>query len=464
MAYRAFPDAGATRALVPSVRLFALGIALRTLVITALAALALRLLLTTHLYATTLVIIGVAVLVGVDLMKAVGRFGRLDRLTGSDAGHEPDIDVGQPTRWSQQIEYHQTLLDTVATALFVVEDGGRVTVANRAARRLATRDVYRLADVAAIGAAGAERLLSLAPGTRQVVTLAEGRRLFVSVAQFSTPAQPARRLIALQRIAGELDAVQVQGWQDVAQVLAHEIMNSLTPIASLSESLEALLQQSVQREHGASASAEIAGALEAIRRRSRGLMEFVERYRLLAQLPTPDLQPLRIADFLSGIERLMAGTFRERGVSYASHVAPAELSCRADARLLEQAVINLLRNALDATAGTADARVSVACEQRDGRIFLTVADSGRGIAPGEQDRIFTPFYSTKSDGSGIGLTLARQIALAHGGQLEVAARHPRGTTFELTLPGAASRPGAAGNSGPSVVKEQPLKGVVEEHP
>lgn len=244
----------------------------------------------------------------------------------------------------------------------------------------------------AIGTAGAERLLSFALGTRQIVTLAQGRRLFVSIAQFSTPAQPARRLIALQRIAGELDVVEVQGWQDVAQVLAHEMMNSLTPIASLSESLEALLLPSVERERGASAGVEIAGALEAIRRRSRGLMEFVERYRLLAQLPTPELQPVHIGDFLSGIERLMSGTFREHGVSYQTRVVPADLSCRADARLLAQAVINLLRNALEASAGAPNACISAACEERDGRIFLTIADSGRGIAPADLDRIFTPFF------------------------------------------------------------------------
>jgi signal transduction histidine kinase len=463
MTYRPLPDAGASRPLAPSARAFALGIALRTLIIAALAALALRLLLTTHLFATALVIIGVAALVGADLMKAVGR---LDRYTGAS---RPAGDSHEVTDWPQQVEYRQTLLDTVAAALFVVEDGGRVTLANRAARRLASREVYRLADVAAIGAAGAERLLALAPGTRQIVTLAEGRRLFVSVAQFSAPSQLPRRLIALQRIAGELDAVEVQGWQDVAQVLAHEMMNSLTPIASLSESLEALLQQRqqgqphpsqspTQLERSSSASAEISGALEAIRRRSRGLMEFVERYRLLAQLPTPELQPVRLGDFLSGIERLMAGTFREHGVSYQSRVVPADLSCRADARLLEQAVINLLRNALEATAGAPEARIGIACEQRDGRIFLTVADSGRGIAPGDQDRIFMPFYSTKSGGSGIGLTLARQVALAHGGQLEVSAQHPRGTTFELMLPGAA------GNSAPGVIKRQPLESVVEKPP
>lgn len=426
----------------PGSNALTLALVMRAAVVAALIWLAVRLLLTTQLYATTLVVVCLAAWVSADLVKAATRRQRdHDAQRGRSTARLAPLPLEERAGLQQQIDYRQALLDTVAAALIVVDDGGRVVLINHAALRLAAEDVHRLEQIAAIGPAGARRLLALAPGTRQVVPMADERQMFVSVSRFSAPDQAARRLICLQRIAGELDAVEVKAWQDMVHVLAHEMMNSLTPISSLSESLELLMQARQPTEAAAGAGThvawtndDVAGALEAIKRRSRGLMDFVERYRQFAELPAPALQRLSLADLISGIERLLAETFRERHITYRSRVPPPDLHCCADGRLLEQAMINLLRNAVEAVSGTVDPLIEVCCRQQDGQIVLTVADNGRGLPPAARDRIFVPFFTTKKDGSGIGLSVARQVALAHGGQLDAWPNQPRGTVFALLLP------------------------------
>jgi C4-dicarboxylate-specific signal transduction histidine kinase len=256
----------------------------------------------------------------------------------------------------------------------------------------------------------------------------------------------------------------------MASVLAHEIMNSLTAISSLSESLSLMLQEG--------AGAEVAGALESIQRRSLGLLDFVERYRMIMDMPAPRMQPLRVEELLAGIEHLLGPSFKERGVLFTRSVEPPQLTCRADPRLLEQALINLLKNSVEALGGTAQPRIDVAVRQREGLLVMTVADNGRGLpelgeaesAGSESARLVSakvdfarpesaraatagvesarpeladtatagrnsvPVFTTKAAGSGIGLHLVRKIALSHGGQLEAQRNQPRGSIFTLTLP------------------------------
>jgi two-component system, NtrC family, nitrogen regulation sensor histidine kinase NtrY len=410
---------------------FAFVVALRALGIGALAFVAARLLTTTHYYATALLAIGTAVLLSFGIAKVIGRVIRHN-------SRDSELATWSASRTDreQQLEYLQALLDTARPALLVAADDGRVTLANRAARDLAARPVSHLAQIPALGPSVAKHLLLLEAGSRDVITGADGRQMFASVTRFSASGHEPRRLIALQPIAGELDAVELKAWQDMAHVLAHEMMNSLTPIASLSESLESLL---AREEIGdlrtrAPLSAEVAGSLEAIKRRSRGLMDFVERYRAFADLPLPRPERVSVAPFLQGIARLLESALTNRGIDLRTSVDPQDLTVDADPHLLEQAIINLIRNAADAVASQDPRRIRVSSRLQDGWAIFEVADSGCGIPESERDQVFIPFYTTKPGGSGIGLSLARKIALSHRGRLNVRANTPNGSVFVLELP------------------------------
>ncbi|MEP7311743.1 MAG: ATP-binding protein [Pseudomonadota bacterium] len=428
---------------------FIVAVLLRALLLGVLTFVVMQLLVTTHLYATTLVVFGVAALIVADLVRVVSRADRtverfLAALSADSVETAPRNAAGlgrlsvpferaaaslQAVRATQsrRSEYLQSLLDTVPAGLLVLHTDNRVTLANRAAHRLALEPAQTLQSIEALGADAARAIAGLVPGTHQILRLASGVQVLASAGQFQTPGGMPERLIALQRLSGELDAVELKAWDDMVRVLAHEMMNSLTPIASLSESLDALLREGGHTE-------EVASALEAIKRRSLGLMSFVDRYRKLAELPHPALQNVSLHNLLDGIGRLMTANFSGRQVSFASRVEPADLAARLDPELLEQALINLLRNAVDAVAGVADARIEIRCWRENARLYIAVVDNGRGLTRDERDQIFVPFFTTKAGGSGIGLNLARRIALAHGGLLSVADNTPQGSVFTLAIP------------------------------
>ena len=146
-----------------------------------------------------------------------------------------------------------------------------------------------------------------------------------------------------------------------------------------------------------------------------------------------------MADFIHRIGQLMRPTLQARGVAYSSHVEPPDLALRADGGLLEQALINLIHNATEALANAPDPSIEVRCQVRDEYCAISVTDNGKGLESGLLEHIFVPFFTTKPGGSGIGLSLARQIAHAHGGQLEAASNVPRGAVFTLSIPVASER-------------------------
>lgn len=323
----------------------------------------------------------------------------------------------------QQLDRALALLDAVTVALFALGPDGRIRFANRAARDLAGEGA-RLED--SLGGPAAAEILALPVGGRRIVALPDGRSMLVWVGAVATPDGGPQRLVSIQAVVGELDAVQVGAWHAMTRVLAHEMMNSLTPVASLAESLARMV--------GEDRRPAVSGAADTIARQSRHLIDFVERYRAIADLPAPAFAPLDLTTFLTDIEALVAAQLRARAIAFTAALPIAAVPLQADAGLLRQALLNLLRNAGDAVAAAGGGAVRFACMPEAGEVRFEVQDDGPGIPAERIEEIFVPFYTTKEGGAGIGLALARQIALAHGGRLAAEPNDGRGMTFVLTLP------------------------------
>jgi two-component system, NtrC family, nitrogen regulation sensor histidine kinase NtrY len=376
-------------------------------------ALLFRLLTETRHFASAFVLAAAAALLLVDMVRVALRSREVDRVSPA---------IEERAR-AQQLDQALALLDAVTVALFALGPDGRIRFANRAARALAG-EVARLED--ALDRPAAAEILALPVGGRRIVALSDGRSMLVWVGAVATPDGGPQRLVSLQAVAGELDAVQVGAWHAMTRVLAHEMMNALTPVASLAES--------VARMTGGDTRPAVSGAADTIARQSRHLIDFVERYRAIADLPAPAFAPLDLVTFLADIEALGRAQVRGRGIVFSAALPVAAVPVKADAGLLRQALLNLLRNAGDAVAGAGGGAIRFACAVTRGELRFAVHDDGPGIPPERMEEIFVPFFTTKEGGAGIGLALAHQIALAHGGRLTAAPNDDRGMTFILSIP------------------------------
>ena len=209
-----------------------------------------------------------------------------------------------------------------------------------------------------------------------------------------------------------VEEAEAAAWQKLISVLTHEIMNSIAPIISLSETLA---EREMDKEEESEEYKIMKQAMEAIHRRSVGLLSFVENYRKLTRLPQPVMQPIALKSLLKSLQQLTSSY----GIAFSFNVYPEQLILNADKGMVEQLLLNLLKNAKEACEGIENPAISVIAEKVGNIIKISVSDNGQCIVPEARDKIFIPFYSTKAKGSGIGLSLCKQIVLRHGGKISL---------------------------------------------
>ena len=217
---------------------------------------------------------------------------------------------------------------------------------------------------------------------------------------------------------------ETEAWQKLIRVLTHEIMNSIAPIISLSETVteRAELNGMNERDY-----AIMLQAIQTIHRRSKGLLDFIENYRKLTRIPTPAMRIFLVSALFDDLQKLVPMD----GVNVVYSIRPSELRLYADRGMIEQVLINLLKNAVEACGDSIRPEVRVEAFRQDGIPVITVSDNGSGIVPEALDKVFVPFFTTKPKGSGIGLSVCRQIMNRHGGNIMVASEIEKGTTFTL---------------------------------
>lgn len=313
-----------------------------------------------------------------------------------------------------KVRFAEALVDGAPVALLLVEQDGRVHLTNKAARRLFGHETPCPAEaLVRYGHDFADAVVRTAPGPARLAHLALGglpQRVAIDVTLLEAPGSAPRRIVACKVIQAELDGAELAAQVDLVRVLTHEIMNSLTPVTSLAQLVAAAMA-----DDGADlADARLAAA--ALARRAGELERFVGSYRQFSEAPVIAADAVDLVELLDEVARLFSASAAGAGATLALTVAPALTALRGDRGLLSQVLLNLLKNAGEAAAPTASITVT-ATPTEDGQVRLVVQDDGPGIPPSLVHDVFLPFFTTKTEGTGIGLSFARQVVLLHGGQI-----------------------------------------------
>ena len=332
----------------------------------------------------------------------------------------------------ERCQYYETLLNTVDTCMLVIDISGKIHWMNHASsRELGTHASQSIHDLSVLNPDLPLLLLSLKPGDIKTIKVTEdnrSRELAMSVTEYSAKGTDLR-LINIRNIGSVLEANEMEAWQKLIRVLTHEIMNSIAPIISLSDTLSerAATNGFNEKDFGI-----MQQAMHTIHRRSKGLLTFVENYRKLSRIAPPQRTAVTVGELLDDMKKL----YPSDPILYTYNSDCRDLSIMIDRPQIEQTLINLIKNATEACCEKELAAIAIQCshDRQKQQIVLSVSDNGCGILPEVQDKIFVPFFSTKQKGSGIGLNLCKQIARLHGGNIAVSSTPGIGTTFTMHLP------------------------------
>ncbi|MDR1814996.1 MAG: HAMP domain-containing histidine kinase [Tannerella sp.] len=335
---------------------------------------------------------------------------------------------------SEQI-FYDLLLNRIDFGVIVVEGKGDILWLNKWITDLFVSPYpKRLADFAKLAPELPEILENIIPNETKLLSINNIQVAATAIYFYSE--NKRLKVISLKNVKAVLEESENDAWRKLIRVLTHEMMNSLTPIISLSETFSEenpdMLQTPVLEDSFDTPDdggfQMMKRAMQTIHRRSKGLVTFVSNYRKLAQIPQPVKAPFDAIDWIEDISRLLAPD----GYRFVYSVNPPKLIINADRALLEQALINLIRNACESSAQQPDVNVEI---ERDGynRLYIRVKDTGDGILPEVMDRIFVPFFTTKPSGSGIGLSICRQIVKLHGGTISVYSQSGEGSCFTIVI-------------------------------
>jgi nitrogen fixation/metabolism regulation signal transduction histidine kinase len=361
----------------------------------------------------------------------------------------------QEIRAEKEAQYHylKTIVQHIAIGLIVLDENEDVQLINNSAKKLLnTNDLANLKQLSAELSAFVAYIRQPESTERELIKL-RGNDQILHLAVRTTSVKlmgDTFRIISIQDIQSELEEKEMEAWQNLIRVLTHEIINSVTPIASLASTIDEdlsfhltnLNEQAknlageahyiVPKEQFQESVEEVHYAIKTIQRRSEGLIRFVKDFRSLTKVPMPNLQSLDFKDIANSILFLLKEEFKKNQIQFELRVEPANLQVIADPQLLEQVLINLLKNACHAVEGKAVKKIALSAHLDSmSKVVVEIEDNGSGISEEAMKNIFIPFFTTKKTGSGIGLSLSRQVMRLHGGSISVQSELGIGTTFTL---------------------------------
>jgi signal transduction histidine kinase len=315
---------------------------------------------------------------------------------------------------------------------------GDVELLNNAAKKLLK--IHRLGNIKELESVCsrlAEKLAIISAGDKDLVRLQLGDDL-LQLSIYATGFILRRQqltLVAMQNIQHELDEKEMISWQNLIRVLTHEIMNSITPIASLASTAQGLLKDNRECQVPESMNEvidDVRHAVNTIEKRSNGLLNFIENYRKLTRIPQPAFKVVQVKDLFDRVEYLLKDQCEQSAIKFKKMIDPESLTITADPALIEQVLINLCKNSIEAVNSIVKPKIKLkATTDGRGNPVIKVSDNGKGVTDEVIERIFIPFFTTKPQGSGIGLSLSRQIVRLHKATIAVSSRPNEKTVFKL---------------------------------
>lgn len=333
--------------------------------------------------------------------------------------------------------FFKNIVMHVGIGLIVFKEDGTIEIFNSAARKLLRLNrAEKISDLKEVSDTLVHVFEKLKTGGRELVRLKIGEELVqLSVYAIELNLRGENvKLISIQNIQSELEEKEMEAWQNLVRVLTHEIMNSVTPISSLAGIVEEELKPHVNAEHPAALSkdqlADIHLSLQTISKRSEGLIHFVKEFRSLTAIPKPRPVQIEVRCLFDELTILHKRDLADRDIQLITSVYPEDLTLSADKNMIEQVMINLIRNAIQSFEDQHEKRIEIkAYVNEKSRPVIAIKDNGTGIDPEAMEKIFIPFFTTKKTGSGIGLSLSRQIMRQHQGTLTVKSTVGKGTEF-----------------------------------
>lgn len=338
-------------------------------------------------------------------------------------------------------QYFRSVFKHLSIGLITFGENGEIQILNVAAKRILNVDELKnIAEIEQVNKELHLAIQNLRTGGSELIKIAHPDGIMqLSVYVIELLMRGERfKLVSLQNIQSELEEKEMEAWQNLVKILTHEIMNSIAPISSLAGTLKGELEYKIEHNEPLNPSdmEDCMMGISTIEKRSEGLISFVSDFRSLAHIPTPKFSSIGISRLFDQLEILLQNQLENQGITLEKELNPNELILFGDQTQIEQVLINLLQNAIQALEDAEEKKITLrAFIDEAGKIIIEVSDTGKGIEEEALGKIFIPFFTTKKKGSGIGLSLSKQIMRRHKGNIQVRSKLGEGTTFKLIFNG-----------------------------